>query len=78
MAPTVPSTIAVVVGRICQALPNVCSQMQICASASNLTNSDVARVSLEGEALQFNVYIVSRRGLYNHFQRVITEGCKWI
>ncbi|XP_068241902.1 conserved oligomeric Golgi complex subunit 1-like [Palaemon carinicauda] len=36
-------TILVVVGRICQALPNVCPQMQICASAANLTNPDVAR-----------------------------------
>ncbi|KAK7076327.1 hypothetical protein SK128_000859 [Halocaridina rubra] len=37
------STILVVVGRLCQALPNVCPQMQICASASNLNNPDFAR-----------------------------------
>nr|XP_045604677.1 conserved oligomeric Golgi complex subunit 1-like [Procambarus clarkii]XP_045604678.1 conserved oligomeric Golgi complex subunit 1-like [Procambarus clarkii] len=43
LAPAVPLTITAVVGRICQALPNICTQMQICASASNLVNPDVAR-----------------------------------
>ncbi|KAK8735318.1 hypothetical protein OTU49_005615 [Cherax quadricarinatus] len=43
IAPSIPLTITAVVGRTCQALPNICSQMQICASASNLVNPDVAR-----------------------------------
>lgn len=41
---TVPSTILVVIGRVCLALPNVCPQMQMCASAASLANPDVARV----------------------------------
>ncbi|XP_071553095.1 conserved oligomeric Golgi complex subunit 1 [Panulirus ornatus] len=59
-APAVPSTIAVVIGRMCQALPNVCSQMQICASASNLTKSDVARRVSLGSKIESEAWMKVR------------------
>ncbi|KAK8391544.1 hypothetical protein O3P69_017234 [Scylla paramamosain] len=36
-APTSACTVVVVVGRTCQALPSMCSHLQICASASNMS-----------------------------------------
>ncbi|XP_042883132.1 conserved oligomeric Golgi complex subunit 1-like [Penaeus japonicus] len=49
---TVPSTILVVIGRVCLALPNVCPQMQMCASAASLANPDVARRISMGSKLE--------------------------
>ncbi|KAG7165748.1 Conserved oligomeric Golgi complex subunit 1-like [Homarus americanus] len=81
VALAVPSTIVVVVGRICQALPNICSQMQICASASNLANPDIARrVSLgskvESESwtkLRSELQETSCR-LFGFFLKSLTSG----
>ena len=36
-APAAACTVVVVVGRTCQALPSMCSHLQICASASNMS-----------------------------------------
>lgn len=45
-APTSACTVVVVVGRTCQALPSMCSHLQICASASNMSAGMVKRISM--------------------------------
>ncbi|XP_045128020.1 conserved oligomeric Golgi complex subunit 1-like isoform X2 [Portunus trituberculatus] len=45
-APTSACTVVVVVGRTCQALPSMCSHLQICASASNISAGMVKRISM--------------------------------
>lgn len=41
--PSPSATVSVVVGRLCHSLPNICSQMQICAAASLLTQPEMLR-----------------------------------
>ena len=45
-APTSACTVVVVVGRTCQALPSMCSHLQICASASNMS-AGMVKVSVQ-------------------------------
>lgn len=44
-APAAACTVLVVVGRICQALPSLCSHLQICASASSMSTGLIRRIT---------------------------------
>lgn len=55
-APAAACTVLVVVGRICQALPSLCSHLQICASASNMSTG-LIRVSGESVESSFEIMI---------------------
>lgn len=59
-APAVACTVLVVVGRICQALPSICSHLQICASASSMSTS-LIRVSMKNHDNKSDKYIFSKK-----------------
>lgn len=65
---SVPSTILVVIGRVCLALPNVCPQMQMCASAASLANPDVARVR-QYQKICLTPYNTEKRSILDTFSQ---------